>query len=319
MLRVFRTETKIKLTSLIPLYSLSYDASLLAHAMVMTRQALIKYVLAQGDMWIIGWMAPLREQGVYAIVTSYGSLICRLLLQPMEEAAVVLFSQSLSREACSGKDDSELRLQRRFALEYFQILIKIDQLLGMGAVCFGASLTHAFTHFVLGSRWEGVAMPLSTYCWLIPVMAISGVLEAFMHATMGGPWLVKLQYANLIATLTYVVAAVPLTHMLGPIGLILGSCVNFLVRASVAGGYLRSWLRDRELHMDQLLFMWPTYIAFTGAALVNMTIGQLAMSMWMHVVLILLNLFVVLVLFYFTEQQFIQEILSLYYCREKQE
>jgi oligosaccharide translocation protein RFT1 len=59
-----------------PLLSLSFSLYL---------QTAIKYVLTEGDKYLISALATLKETGMYALSANYGGLIARMLFRPMRE------------------------------------------------------------------------------------------------------------------------------------------------------------------------------------------------------------------------------------------
>lgn len=85
------------------------DGAHLRLARALAGQSLLKHVLTEGDKIVLaratapdrggnsgdsgGRGGSLREQGVYAIASGYGSLAARLLFQPVEEAARLMFSK----------------------------------------------------------------------------------------------------------------------------------------------------------------------------------------------------------------------------------
>lgn len=86
------------------------DGGHLRLARALAGQSLLKHVLTEGDKIVLaratapdrggsgggggaGQGGSLHEQGVYAIASGYGSLAARLLFQPVEEAARLMFSK----------------------------------------------------------------------------------------------------------------------------------------------------------------------------------------------------------------------------------
>lgn len=56
-------------------------------------QAIWKLLLAEGEKGVLLWVGSADSQGVYALVSSLGSLFVRIVLQPFEEAAFVTFAR----------------------------------------------------------------------------------------------------------------------------------------------------------------------------------------------------------------------------------
>jgi oligosaccharide translocation protein RFT1 len=246
-LGIFHSAVPTRLSSLLPIPEIDIDEGTVQHALDMTKQVLLRYFLAQGDMWIVSIVSPLREQGVYAVATNYGSLLCRILFQPMEESALSLFSRTISSDMAVRADAEEAPRKRRMALEYLGMILKMDVLLSMFIIAYGIPMADPVINALLGKRWIGLSGALCAYCILLPPMAFSGVLEAFQHATMTRPWMSFYQLSSLGATVIFVTAAIIGTVSWGPIGLISASIVNFTVRLSLGLYYLDFWIRNHKL------------------------------------------------------------------------
>lgn len=291
LLRIIRWNAAIpfngSFNTLLPYPKIDFDIATVEHALDMTKQVLFKYFLSQGDMWIVSLMAPLQDQGVYAVVSNYGSLICRILLQPTEESALSFFSQTISEEALVKLSQAEAtQSRRRMGVEYLYVLIKIDILISLVTIVYGVPMSHIVVTTLLGSRWRSSIMSkaLATYCFLIPVMAISGILESFIHATLTREWLNWYQYGSLGGTALYVLAAVFLTNTFGPIGLIIANILNFTFRAVLGIRYLGEYLKRHK--MSSPMTIWPKisfnpllYLYFLGLfTLFSNTIGESLVS-----------------------------------------
>ena len=53
----------------------------------MTGQSLVKHFLTEGDKFLVSRLSPLADQGGYAVAANYGSLVARIVFQPIEETA----------------------------------------------------------------------------------------------------------------------------------------------------------------------------------------------------------------------------------------
>jgi oligosaccharide translocation protein RFT1 len=61
-----------------------------------TGSSLLKHVLTEGDKIILSISASHFNQGIYAITSNYGSLVARIIFQPVEESCRVAFSRMCS-------------------------------------------------------------------------------------------------------------------------------------------------------------------------------------------------------------------------------
>lgn len=85
------------------------DQQQLKLAWAMTAQSLLKHLLTQGDKIMLSLGQSYYDQGLYALAQNYGSLAARLLFQPLEESARIVFS----RLAPSASSSPSSRVGRR--------------------------------------------------------------------------------------------------------------------------------------------------------------------------------------------------------------
>ncbi|CAI5755844.1 unnamed protein product [Candida verbasci] len=56
-------------------------------------QMIFKQFLTEGDKLLISYLCTVKEQGIYTIISNYGSILARLLFQPLEESTRLLFTK----------------------------------------------------------------------------------------------------------------------------------------------------------------------------------------------------------------------------------
>ncbi|KAF5343598.1 hypothetical protein D9757_013689 [Collybiopsis confluens] len=83
-----------------------FDRDVLALSTTMTSQSLVKHFLTEGDKFILSWFSPLQDQGGYALAVNYGSLIARIVFQPIEETLRLYFSKTLAQVTSSSSSTS---------------------------------------------------------------------------------------------------------------------------------------------------------------------------------------------------------------------
>lgn len=155
-------------------------------------QALAKQVLAEGDKLVVARLAPLREQGGYALASNYGSLAARVLFQPVEESA---------RLYLSGAP------RARDAAALLHALLHAHVLFALAVVAFGPPLAQAALVVLAGRAWafdgaapSGASRILARYCYYVPVMGINGIVEAYMQSCASPRVLARYSYALLAAS-----------------------------------------------------------------------------------------------------------------------
>ena len=142
-------------------------------------QAIFNQILTSGDSYLIAALAPLSAQGAYALAANYGGLLARMLFQPIEEASRSLFGRIPSSQS-EAKESQALKA----ALGHLHNILHFYALLSLLATTLGPVLSPLLLRILAGSRWTATEAPavLSAYCYLIPLLAINGILEAFVSA-----------------------------------------------------------------------------------------------------------------------------------------
>ncbi len=85
--RITTTEKKTKTVWL--------DGPTLSLCFAMSQQGILKHALTEADKFAVAKYATLEDQGGYALASNYGSLVARILFQPVEETARIVFSSEL--------------------------------------------------------------------------------------------------------------------------------------------------------------------------------------------------------------------------------
>ncbi|KAL1731892.1 Rft protein-domain-containing protein [Schizophyllum commune] len=161
-------------------------------ALAMTGQSLVKHVLTECDKLILAWVAPLTDQGGYAVAVNYGSLLARIILQPIEETLRVHFSRAKA-EAGDDQGASEDRTTSSAEVATSSTDRARRTLLDVLAVQLGLSLiflTFAVPYlpvllpFVLTPKWMATSAPriLQAWMWYVPVLAVNGSMEAYVSS-----------------------------------------------------------------------------------------------------------------------------------------
>ena len=200
--------------------SLSFPSSKFYNlAMALTRQNFFKYFLSQGDLFIIGTFSSLNDQGIYSVVSNYGSLVLRLIMQPIEEASLQYFSKELS----NGKRAADVT-------NYFNLMLK--------------SLIYFGLFFVLGQKWtidNTAANTLSAYCWLVAFAGISGFMESFVNAIIDEKEINWLRWISILSSIFYCILAIGLIHWKGSVGLVTAGAANFALRTFVNSNLIKKY------------------------------------------------------------------------------
>ena len=261
-----------------------FDVELLSLAFKFTRQSFTKHCLTEADRIVLSFFSSFYDQGVYALVTNYGSLVSRFLFRPIEETLRVLFSKLNQKKANDDADGDLLEspvsacqiVDRRLLIaDLYQTMLKLQIYIGLLFVCLGFNYSRIFVRIVLGGSWvhSSAASILSLYCFYILFLAINGISEAFVHAVATPPqidssnrWLVIFAIVNCILSVALV--------QLNSAGLIVANALTFGLRITHAFDFIdrffgfRPWASLARARPPNLLLVLFA-VAFMSTALTD--------------------------------------------------
>lgn len=163
-------------------YHLSlFHAPLSRLATSMWLQSALKHILTHFDTVLLSALSSAHSQGTYALASNYGSLIARMLFQPIEEASRNLFAKLLSTSSPDGKPSAESVTS---GANILAIIMKLYSLLSLFFFSLGPPFAPLALKLIAGSRWSDgdAGGVLASYCYYIPLLAINGVTEAFVQS-----------------------------------------------------------------------------------------------------------------------------------------
>ncbi|KAI0781536.1 Rft-1-domain-containing protein [Trametes elegans] len=230
--------------------SLLFEPTLFSLSVAMTGQSVVKHFLTEGDKFLVSRLSPLADQGGYAIAANYGSLIARIVFQPIEETARVFFSKAL-HNASTGRD-SILTAKSKESFQtaatvLLTLLLAFTHLLLL-AVTFGPPYLPLAVSLILPRKYLATSAPsiLHVYVYYIPMMAFNGVLEAFLASAASPADLRAQSRWMLVFSAAFVAAAVGFAQGLamGDAGLVWANVANLTLRAAYAWAFVRRFFRD---------------------------------------------------------------------------
>lgn len=258
-------------------------------------QSIFKHILTTGDSLLVAAFTSLESQGAYALASNYGGLVARMIFQPIEESSRSLFGRLLPQTTTTKASETvgaELRSpdDKKHVDEaamYLRNLLRFYSLVSSVIVTIGPSFSPLLLRFVAGIRWSDSEAPfvLAAYCYYIPLLAINGILEAFVSAA-ATPAQLRVQSAWMIAFSAAFAAAGFLVLKVGDQGargLVLANAVNMTCRIiwswQFVGGYLR--LRGATLNYVDVMPSTGTMISGTATAVFLSRIEKdLGASLW---------------------------------------
>ncbi|MCJ1352698.1 MAG: Oligosaccharide translocation protein rft1 [Icmadophila ericetorum] len=250
-LRPLQSSSTEILLSLFPLPTVSLAINLYA-------QSGLKHLLTQGDSLLIALFTSLSSQGIYALASNYGSLIARMLFQPIEESSRGVFSRLLTPVPPPPSDEKKkwtpaprpTQSGVLSAKSYLLTVLHIYSLISLFILTVGPTLAPLLLRYIAGSRWTqtSAGSVLGLYCYYIPLLAFNGILEAFVSSTAStvqlrtqSMWMFTFS-AGFAAT-GYMTLKV---YNLGAQGLVVANAVNMAMRILWSWGFVRDFFEENE-------------------------------------------------------------------------
>lgn len=227
-----------------PDYFLSrFSRPLIMRTATLYGQNIFNQLLTYGDGYLIATFASLPSQGAYALASNYGGLLARIILQPIEESSRSLFGRLPASQTATKSRDNAILSQ---AKTHLTTLLRLYLLLSVLATCLGPPLAPILLRLVAGSRWTHTEAPgvLATYCYYIPLLAINGILEAFVSVVATDPQITrqtvwKVAFFGAFAGTGFLVLGV---LEMGARGLVLANAVAMGLRICWSWGFVRGYL-----------------------------------------------------------------------------
>uniref|UniRef100_A0A8D2JNI7 Protein RFT1 homolog n=1 Tax=Sciurus vulgaris TaxID=55149 RepID=A0A8D2JNI7_SCIVU len=195
------------------------------------KQSFLKQILTEGERYVMTFLNVLNfgDQGVYDIVNNLGSLVARLIFQPIEESFYVFFAKVLEREK-----DATLQRQEDFAVAaaVLESLLKLALLAGLTITVFGFAYSQLALDIYGGAMLSSGSGPvlLRTYCLYVLLLAINGVTECFTFAAMSKKEVDRYNFTMLALSFSFLALSYLLTRWCGSVGFILANCFNMGIR-----------------------------------------------------------------------------------------
>ncbi|KAF2402611.1 Rft-1-domain-containing protein [Trichodelitschia bisporula] len=261
---------------------LFFNRPLLSLSLSLSLQNTLKYILTQGDGLLIASLLSLPAQGSYALASNYGSLIARLLFQPIEESSRALFARNCAPQGAGGQVGGEpSKSGLHAAASTLTFYLRFYTLLALPAISLGPSLAPLLLHLVAGPRWarSDASAVLARYALYIPLLALNGVSEAFVAAVASERELhTQSAWMGFFFVAWAGAAWVLMGELgLGAVGLVWANCVNMGGRIWFNGGFVRGWFGryGMEFEIGPVLPRWESVaVAVAAAAVLNASVPQ---------------------------------------------
>ena len=273
-----------------PQYFLSrFSIPLLILALNLYAQSLFKHLLTTGDSLLMAALTSLSSQGAYALASNYGSLLARILFQPLEESSRSLFGRLLPPQSVTHTLQTRANLNH--ATSYLSTLLHFYALVSLVSTALGPTLAPLLLHTVAGARWTNTPAPavLAAYCYYIPLLALNGILEAFVSAA-ATPAQLRRQSAWMLAfSAAFATTGILLLKVwdLGARGLVLANAVNMALRIWWSWRFVQTYLSNEGVvfRMRDMAPASGSVVAAAAAAWGSRMVARQFDGDWMDLVL----------------------------------
>ncbi|KAI9227118.1 MAG: Rft protein-domain-containing protein [Piptocephalis tieghemiana] len=251
------------------------DQERLSLTWTFTRQSILKHFLTEGDRLVISTVSSTTDQGLYAFVGNYGSLLARLVFQPLEETSKALFARLFSTEGPSGPSEGKGKVDsgsidpstkentssQTLAAQTLALFIHLHLLLGLFLIFLAPAYTHLLIRLLGGEKWvlSGAPSLLALYCAYIPFMGVNGVLEAFFQAVASPSELKRYNGAMVGFSILYGLAGLGCIQGLGmgAYGLVLANMLSMSCRIYYCLSYSQSFLSQEKSDTLRTIHLLP--------------------------------------------------------------
>ncbi|KAJ3740191.1 Rft protein-domain-containing protein, partial [Lentinula detonsa] len=257
-----------------------FDRDVLALSMTMTSQSLVKHFLTEGDKFILSWFSPLQDQGGYALAVNYGSLVARIVFQPIEETMRLYFSKTLadvtatSSSPTSKKADEHHLPVLKQAADALRTLLQMQAIGSLFVLIFGANYITLLLNVLLPPKYLDTSAPrvLEAWIWYIPVLAVNGGLEAFIASVALTKDVNRQIRWMILFTMIYTISAILLYRFnLGDAALVYANIINLSARITYACHFIQNFFVTHNAssitRWQNVVPHWTLLLALTISAL----------------------------------------------------
>ncbi|XP_028408270.1 protein RFT1 homolog [Dendronephthya gigantea] len=232
------------------------------------KQSLLKQILTEGERYVMTLFnaLTLAQQGVYDVINNLGSLAARFIFLPVEESYYLFFTQTLVRDKPASKQQPESLC---LAAETLESVLKFVLLIGLTIVVFGYSYSLLALDIYGGSILSSGEGPtqLRWHCFYILIIAVNGITECFMFATMSQEAVEKYNKKMVVFSVIFLLSSWFLTYF-GAVGFIFANCLNMMLRIIHSLIYIQEYFCDTSLRpLQGFLPSKPVLLAYIIACI----------------------------------------------------
>ncbi|GAA5930632.1 glycolipid translocation protein [Sporobolomyces koalae] len=222
-----------------------FDHRVTALGWELTKQSVVKQVLTEGDKLAVSQFGHAQDLGPYAIALNYGSLIARIVFQPIEESSRLYFSSLSTSTASTRATDRLVAISHHLSL-----VLTFYSHLSLVLVLLVPSYITPLLSILLGSEWARTSAgpTLRAYMYSLPFFAFNGVLESAFQSLADPKWLQRGSSWWTVCTIVFALVVYETMYRQdgwGSRGLVLGNSINMLMRIAFSSVFLQNYAREQ--------------------------------------------------------------------------
>lgn len=232
------------------------------------KQTVFKQVLTEGERYVMTTFCVLdfASQGVYEAVSNLGSLAARYIFGQVEENGYLLFGQLFGRGDPNTRKESDVRL----GAEILSNLLKLMLIVALVIATFGQAFSGTLLYIYAGDSLLPFGRTLMRlHCMYIAFIAVNGITECFVFATMTKKQLDKHNAKMAQCSLIFLVASYVFSRIFGAVGLIFANMMNMTLRIVLSFCYINHFFAqiNANIVLRSMPNKWVIIILITSCAL----------------------------------------------------
>ena len=248
--------------------SINLDLASLRLIGIFSAQSVFKHLLTEGDRIVLTLLGSSYERGVYGMASSIGGIASRMLLQPVEENARLLFGR-LGNEVVAGAATATGAVSEEEEPEHeawvpthrdeletlertYTTLIKMVLYFGLLFASLGSNYTSILLRILAGNSWgsnEDATTALSAFCIYTALLALNGTTEAFVYgvaSTYRDVGMLSTVHA-LVTVTAFGFVAPMLVGRYGTVGLVGANCLAMALRSIYSISFAAAYFCSRNV------------------------------------------------------------------------
>ncbi|KAJ8931836.1 hypothetical protein NQ314_015233 [Rhamnusium bicolor] len=199
------------------------------------KQSVVKQVLTEGERYVMT---------ISPVLTFSQQFIFR----PIEESAYFYFTQMIKRDEPLKSQDQKHVLE---SAEVLSQLCKVVVSIGLVVVVFGQAYSYTLLFLYGGHKLVENSLPVTLlrfHSFAIVLLAVNGVTEGYVFATMNNKQLDRYNYIMVLFSITFLLISYIFTYIFGPVGFILANCINMGARITHSISFIKRKYKDTVYH-----------------------------------------------------------------------